>query len=349
MTSISVKRGQNVSSENIFFHFFFGFDFLKAFCYHKSRLKLEIFRIILIMNKRQTVWLIVRFIGVCFIFWAILSLFGAFSDYFSSGSASSATNSNTNTVRVQAPTPQIVNPALPVPKSENQKAEDKAKSDALKTLAWQIFIALIYGGIGFYLIRNGKILFTTLIREDSMDETEEITYSTSAESKEKVVTSLDISPSSSSKKEEVTSLNLSEYVPKAQQTAPPIANVAEEKSITEKTETEPILAAEENSRMDYALPAVENNQTETPNDSLAAVPNEPTNQAFFADETPTLIRHEMPSEEIPPAPTESPIVENEVKKRVRKVKEIAPDETIGEQPKETAASSDISDKSEQPA
>ncbi|HMS42287.1 MAG TPA: hypothetical protein PKE69_18785, partial [Pyrinomonadaceae bacterium] len=212
-------------------------------------------------------------------------------------------------------------------------------------LAWQIFIALIYGGIGFYLIRNGKILFTTLIREDSTDEIEEITYSSSENSKEKVVTSLDISASSSSKKEEVTSLNLSEYVPKSQQTAPTMANVAEEKSITEKTETEPILAAEENSRMDYALPTVEINQTETPNDSLAAVPNEPTNQAFFADKQPTLIRHEIPSEEIPPAQIESPIAENEVKKRVRKVKEAAPTETaalIDEQPNEMIEPSDIS-------
>lgn len=276
------------------------------------------------MNKRQTVWLIVRFIGICFIFFAIVTLFGGISEYFSSGSAGSATKLNTNTARPQIPTPQIVNPALPVAKSESEKADDKLKSDALKGLFWQIFLALIYGGIGFYLIRNGKILFTTLIREDSMDETEEIISSAPATSKEKTVTTLDLSPSLPSKKEEVTSLNLSEYVPKSQQTAPPIVV------------TEP-LKEEISAPIDVQKEPIEFVETPT---------IEPVNQPFYADEQPTLIRQiETISEEEPLELIEPPIIEETVKKRVRKVKEIAPTEivsVIDEQPNETSAPSDIS-------
>lgn len=298
------------------------------------------------MNKRQTVWLITRLIGVYFAYWAIvsiLSLVGAIYAYTSLPSPNNPTaKQSQQTIQVNgisipttAPRGNQANPNTP----SVETPADKAKSDALKEVLWQFFLTVVYGGIGFYLIRNGKMLFATLIREDLTNEPEEITYSTSAESKEQVVTSTDFAPNSASKKEEVTSLNLSEYVPKSQKTAPPIA---EEKSTTEKPETEPILAAEENSRMDYSLPTVEINQTEKPNEPISSVQNEPKNQAFFADETPTLIRQEMPSEEIPSVPIESSIAENEVKKRVRKVKEIVPNETIGEQPKEIAAPSDIS-------
>ncbi len=271
------------------------------------------------MNKRQTVWLITRLIGVYFAYWAIvsiLSLVGAIYAYTSLPSPNNPTAKQQQTIQVNgislpttAPRGNQANPNTP----NVETPADKAKSDALKEVLWHFFLTVIYGGIGFYLIRNGKMLFSTLIREDLTDETEEINYSASTESKEKVATSDDFAPSSASKKEEVTSLNLSEYVPKSQQSAP----------VLKEEQTAPIAP----------VTVMEKPQTET------------VNEPFFADEQSALNNDETPSEKIPFAPIESPSAENEVKKRVRKVKEIAPTETaslIDEQPKETTAPSDIS-------
>ena len=184
------------------------------------------------MNKRQTVWLIVRLIGVYFGYWAIvtfLSLVGAIYAYVSLPAATNPTSKQQQTIQVNGisiPTtaPRANQSATTTPGAENPA--DKAKSDALKEVLWQFFLTVIYGGIGFYLIRNGKILFSTLKREELTDETDETDSVSPAKPKEKVVTTLDLS--SSGKKEEVTSLNLSEYVPKKAETAPPIVEKVEE-------------------------------------------------------------------------------------------------------------------------
>lgn len=253
------------------------------------------------MNKRQTVWLITRLIGVYFGYWAIvslLSLVGAIYAYSSLPSPNNPTSKPQQTIQVNGisipTTAPKANQSPNTPGVENPA--DKAKSDALKEVLWQFFLTALYGGIGFYLLRNGKLLFSTLIRENLMDEEEEIVLtSASTKPKEQTVTTLDLSPSPSIKKEEVTSLNLSEYVPKSQQTAPVIEEKIEEVSTEINPEqlqpeismppTEPVLADEAITQMGYALPTVENNQTETPVD----VSNELPHQPFFADETPTLI------------------------------------------------------------
>lgn len=287
------------------------------------------------MNKRQTVWLITRLIGVYFAYWAIVSLLSLVSAIYAYSSLPSAPKTpNKQTIEVNGvkipTTAQRANEVSPTTTGAESPA-DKAKSDAMKEVFWKIFFTLIYGGIGFYLIRNGKLLFSTLIREELMDETEEISFSDSANSKEKNVTSLDLSPSSSSKKEEVTSLNLSEYVPKKQKVEPPIVenkSLKEEQSATLDVPREPIISEE-------IPPQIEQNEN--------------VNQPFFADEQPTLIRQiKTPLEEIPSAPIESPFAENEVKKRMRKTEEIVPTETTSsideqpnEQPNEQSAPSDI--------
>ena len=285
------------------------------------------------MNKHQTVWLIVRLIGVYFGYWAIvslLSLVGAIYAYTALPSAPKTPNKQNievNGISIPTTAPRANQTTPTTPGAETPA--DKAKSDALKEVLWQFFLLVIYGGIGFYLIRNGRILFTTLHREELTDETDEITSSASAKPKEKVVTTLDLSPSPPSKKEEVTSLNLSEYVPKQKETAPPII--------------ENVPQIEEN----FAAIDVPNEPIAPPIETLPQIEQiEPVNQPFFADEQPTLIRPtEIFSEEMPSAPIESPIVEDLIKKRVRKVKEIAPTETVSlidEQPNEQSAPSDVS-------
>lgn len=166
------------------------------------------------MDKRQTVWLIVRLIGIYFAYWAVvalISLVGAIYTYISLPSPNTPpkANANTNTVRPSVPTP-AVNPTLPTTKSPADEAAEKAKSDAGKDALWQLFLTVIYGGIGFYLIRNGRRLFVILRREDLIEDTDENVPLPAKKEK------INYSSERASKKEEVTSLNLSEYVPKSQ-------------------------------------------------------------------------------------------------------------------------------------
>lgn len=235
------------------------------------------------MNKRQTVWLIVRLIGVYFAYWAIvafLSLIGAIYAYVSLPSGTSTTKANTGNTRVQMPTPTI-NPAIQTVKTPAEEEAEKLKSGVGKDILWQLFLTAIYGASGWYLIKNGKHLFAVLNREELTDETDETASFPLPKSKENAVATPDIS----SRKEEVTSLNLSEYIPKSKQIAPsdskdeePAAaevsseqlqsevssSTDEQKSMEQPKTTEietpvnePILADEETTRMDYALPTLE--------------------------------------------------------------------------------------------
>ena len=61
-----------------------------------------------------------------------------------------------------------VNPAIETPNNNEQlKPEDKARREALMNLVGIVFLTLIYGAIGFYFLRDGRLLFALLMREDS--------------------------------------------------------------------------------------------------------------------------------------------------------------------------------------
>lgn len=265
------------------------------------------------MNKRQTVWLIVRLIGVYFGYWAIvslLSLVGAIYNYSSLPAANNPTSKQQQTIQVNGisiPTtaPRANQSATTTPGVESPA--DKAKSDALKEVLWQFFLTVIFGGIGFYLTRNGKILSTVLNREELTDETDETASVSSVKPKEKVVTTLDFS---SGKKEEVTSLNLSEYVPKKAETAPPIAEKVEEinqpevsvPNIEQKPEIS--LSTDEQTweNLEITPPIEEVAQVETVAEQTAPIEQiEPPN---VSDEQIAPVINEQPNE--PPAPSDVP-------------------------------------------
>jgi len=192
------------------------------------------------MDKRQTVWLIVRLIGIYFAYWAVVALIGlvgAIYTYISLPSPNTPpkTNANTNTVRPSVPTP-AVNPTLPTTKSPADEAAEKAKSDAGKDALWHLFLTVIYGGIGFYLIRNGRRLFVILRREDLIEDTDENVPLPAKKEK------INYSSERAVKKEEVTSLNLSEYVPKSQRIDE--TEVKDKSSEIIETVNETVLSAE---------------------------------------------------------------------------------------------------------
>ena len=117
------------------------------------------------MNKREVVWLIVRLIGVYFVYCSLFSVFTLASAvttlYSTSGDAKSG---NENTA--------VIAPGIPAmqggPNSPAQRPDpsaEKGQSDAFKSLLLYIFLSGLYGAAAFYLIRRGDILFNVLNNE----------------------------------------------------------------------------------------------------------------------------------------------------------------------------------------
>ena len=122
------------------------------------------------MSKQQVVWLIVRLIGVYFAYLAIVTVFslpGAVSTLYSLSSRPAAAKPEIENVR---PTPFPGYPKVETELPQSNKtdaATENLKSEAFKSLLKHIFLIVIYGGVGFYLIRRGRILFNMLINETS--------------------------------------------------------------------------------------------------------------------------------------------------------------------------------------
>jgi hypothetical protein len=129
------------------------------------------------MTKREFVWLLIRLAGVYFAYLAIIAFFTLITSGWSLIFAPpklDAPNANSNRA---APIPGIVQPApydinnptaTPATSTaEPEKPEDKAKREAVMSFLGDLLIVLIYGGLGFYFLRDGRLLFALLMREDS--------------------------------------------------------------------------------------------------------------------------------------------------------------------------------------
>lgn len=138
------------------------------------------------MTKRELVWLLIRLAGVFFAYLTIVTLFTVVTSGWSTifappkidaptanGSRSTTTmpgiqpvtpydpnfgaNPNANPNQIATPTPAIAEP---------EKPEDKAKREAVMKVIGGIVLVLIYGGLSFYFLRDGRILYMLLMRED---------------------------------------------------------------------------------------------------------------------------------------------------------------------------------------
>lgn len=129
------------------------------------------------MLKRELVWLLIRMAGVYFAYLALITLFTVISSGWSVIFAPPKIDvQDTNTNRAVLTIPGIVQPepfdptnptSTPVPTSaQPEKPEDKAKREAVMKVVGGLVLALIYGGLGFYFLRDGRILFALLMRED---------------------------------------------------------------------------------------------------------------------------------------------------------------------------------------
>ena len=137
------------------------------------------------MTKREVVWLLIRLAGVLFAYLTIVTLFTVITSGWSTIFAppkidaptangnrtppmpgiqpvtpydpSFGANPNANPNQAAAPTPAVAVP---------EKPEDKAKREAVMKVIGGILLVLIYGGLSFYFLRDGRILYMLLMRED---------------------------------------------------------------------------------------------------------------------------------------------------------------------------------------
>lgn len=134
------------------------------------------------MTKREVVWLLIRLAGVFFAYLTVVTLFTVVTSGWGTIFAPpkiDAPTANGNRASampgIQPATPydpgfganpnQIATPAPAV--AEPVKPEDKAKREAVMTVLGGILLVLIYGGLSFYFLRDGRILYMLLMREDS--------------------------------------------------------------------------------------------------------------------------------------------------------------------------------------
>lgn len=128
------------------------------------------------MNKREVVWLIVRLIGVYFSYLTIVSVFGLISSAAALSSLPSTTTVSSTNSNTDFPTAPVVAPNnFPAGQSNSPNkitekpaldtVSKKAGDEAVKNLLWHIFLIALYGAIGFYFLRDGRVLFAVLNRE----------------------------------------------------------------------------------------------------------------------------------------------------------------------------------------
>lgn len=130
------------------------------------------------MTKRELVWVLIRLAGIYFAYLAVITFFTMIGSGWSLIFAPPKLDvPETNTNRSVAipgivqPVPYDINgnPAAnpSVNNTTPEKTEDKTKREAVMKLVWSVVLTLIYGGIGFYFLRDGRVLFALLMHEDS--------------------------------------------------------------------------------------------------------------------------------------------------------------------------------------
>lgn len=132
------------------------------------------------MNKREVVWLIVRLIGVYISYSAIVTAFALATSIWMIFSVPSKTTPGANPEiesRMEpVGIPGITSPGRPEPTPRTaaklDPAAEEARRELFKLILWNLFLTVIQGGLGFYLLIYGGVLFNILMRENQAAEKE---------------------------------------------------------------------------------------------------------------------------------------------------------------------------------
>ncbi|HEY0458128.1 MAG TPA: hypothetical protein VGC97_03180 [Pyrinomonadaceae bacterium] len=132
------------------------------------------------MNKYQVIWLLIRLVGVYFAYLTLLAVFGLLGsmpalftlpkiDATSPKNANVSTISQNPPIRVQPISPGI-NSNTPDGTENGGKIDegitDKFKGENVKTFVWFLILTAIYGAAAWYLLKDGRILYGILNREE---------------------------------------------------------------------------------------------------------------------------------------------------------------------------------------
>ena len=131
------------------------------------------------MSKPQLVWLIIRLAGVYFAYLALVSFFGLVGTlpglYTLPKIDTDQKNANVASrpspvIQVQPITPDgVYNPmATPgsTPAKEDESITEKFTAENVKDFAWFLVVTVLYGVAAWYLIRDGRVLYDVLNREE---------------------------------------------------------------------------------------------------------------------------------------------------------------------------------------
>lgn len=123
------------------------------------------------MSKREVVWLIVKLIGVYFTYLTIVSVFSLVNSVSILSSVSSRiptikTDSNSAVAPESPPGKSPISSNKKDEKSDTDTAQKKLADEAFKTVLFYILLTALYGTLGFYLIKDGRVLFALLNREE---------------------------------------------------------------------------------------------------------------------------------------------------------------------------------------
>jgi hypothetical protein len=132
------------------------------------------------MNKYQVIWLLIRLVGAYFAYLtllAVLGLLGSIPALFTLPKidATSPKNANVSTISQNPPIRvQPISPGINSNTSDGMEnggkidegITDKFKGENVKTFVWFLILTAIYGAAAWYLLKDGRILYGILNREE---------------------------------------------------------------------------------------------------------------------------------------------------------------------------------------
>ena len=131
------------------------------------------------MNKHQIVWLIIRLIGVYFAYLTLVSLLGLIGAVPALFTLPKIDTNNKNanvstpmnpTVRVQPVPPggslDTADQSAGGDFTKNDSITEKFRGENVKDFAWFLALTILYGAGAWYLLKDGRILFEALSREE---------------------------------------------------------------------------------------------------------------------------------------------------------------------------------------
>lgn len=131
------------------------------------------------MNKKEIVWLVIRSIGLYFAYLTIISLFSVIGTapalVFMPPTLGTASNANTSIANTRTQTfPYNANPIgePPLQTKTEPVASEQEGSEIVKAFLWYIFLSVIYGAVSWYLLRDGRLFYMLLMREESIKKRE---------------------------------------------------------------------------------------------------------------------------------------------------------------------------------